>query len=154
MPVDSEAVELVERRVQDELRSIQDQYEAALGGDDEEGTSFRALDTPLRVDQVRHIVAPAFNPEDWIRRGDKFCLTTASDYARDALSRYVGTDRFLPADVFADIVLDIARGRPVRASELGTARFANLAIVEPSHVPENRLPIWVAVATTMAAEKG
>jgi hypothetical protein len=136
------------------LGPIRSSFVEALSGGAAGGNVIHYLDTELRVDQKRRIVANAGDPRNWVERDGLLQLTNATVPGRLSLGFVVGADRWLPATDFLHHVVDLCRGvQWPAASEIAVARFVNLCVVEPFHEAGRELVIWDLVANMMASGK-
>jgi hypothetical protein len=135
------------------LEQVRQSFVAAL--DDPAGEPFVALETQLRIDQVREIFATPADPSIWEQRDGKHYISTASPVGIDYLGFYVGREVNLSADSFVIFTADLVRGRMrFYAPEYDIAEFFNLVVAEPYHHPEHKLLVWLTAAHLLASDRG
>jgi hypothetical protein len=133
----------IRQRVDGALGAARADFASALDGED---PTFVFLQTKLRVDRRRGIVATSAEPRDW--HDDSIDGSTVA--GRAFLGLFVGPHRYFQVGEFVEYLAAACRNDSV-PSETHAALFTNLVVAEPFFNPERERAIWLAVALELAA---
>jgi hypothetical protein len=140
-----------EERIRRGLLAARFEYAAALVGRGADGRNgMRFLQSYLRVDQRRAIVATAADDRDWAAGS----IDTSHELGRLFLALFVGPERYLQV---GDVVRFLAQNSEpslyLGANETHAALFLNLMVVEPYYRPAHEQAVWLAAALQIAKNR-